>query len=85
MQPVVSVARTVKLKLPTVVGVPVNAPLDASDNPAGSAPLEMLNAYDPPPPVAVTVWLYAVPVTPAGSEAGLTVMFGHSGLLTTTV
>ena len=38
MQPFASVAVTVKLNVPVVVGVPDNAPLDDSVNPFGNAP-----------------------------------------------
>src|SRR4029077_3791396 len=78
-QPLLSVAGVVKLKVPNVVGVPVMAPVAGlSDSPAGSTPLDTANVYGPVPPEAVIVWLYAVPTTPLGSVAGLTVMVGQT-------
>jgi hypothetical protein len=44
--------------------------------PGGIDPELTLYVYVAVPPVEVRVWLgYAVPTTPAGIEAGLTVMF----------
>src|SRR3954452_20116746 len=78
-QPVASVAVMVKLNVPAVVGVPVMAPeLPLRISPVGSAPLEMVNVYGAVPPDPETVWLYAGPTLPFGSDAGLTVMMGHA-------
>lgn len=49
--PTLSVAVTVKLNVPPSVGVPVNAPLVASDKPVGSAPDVTANVATPVPPV----------------------------------
>src|SRR5205085_7823275 len=58
---------------PGVVGVPVVAPvLVASERPAGSDPGVAGNVLGPVPPLAVTVWLYAVPCVPAGRLDGFT-------------
>ena len=58
MQPFVSVAVTVKVNVPAVVGVPeMRPPLVSGDNPVGSAPAVTLNVYGPVPPLAVMVWL----------------------------
>ena len=66
--PVASVTVTVNELDPGVVGVPVIAPLDDIDNPAGSEPAVTLKEYGPVPPVAATVWEYADPVVPAGND-----------------
>src|SRR5437870_4619973 len=66
-------ACTVKLEVPPVVGVPVIAPVPAfSDTPVGSAPVVIDQAYVPLPPVAASVWLYAVPVVALGSVVVVT-------------
>ncbi len=68
-----SVAVIVKLLVAAVVGVPEIKPLAAfSESPAGKLPAETLNVYEPLPPVALTLWLYAAPTVPFGSVAGLT-------------
>jgi hypothetical protein len=56
-QPALSVARTVKLALPAVVGVPVSWPSAASDSPCGSAPETSVNVYGEMPPLAVIAWV----------------------------
>jgi hypothetical protein len=38
-----SVAVTVKAKVPTALGVPVNAPVEDSDSPVGGAPAVTVN------------------------------------------
>jgi hypothetical protein len=54
--PCESTTLTVKLFDPTVVGVPVRAPVAAfTVNPAGSVPAEMLKVYGATPPVTTTV------------------------------
>ena len=65
----------VKFATPPVVGVPLTAPVVVfSDSPAGNAPAVTAKVDAPVPPVAPTVWLYAVPTVPAGNDAGLTVI-----------
>ena len=65
-----SVTRAVKSKLPAVVGVPVNAPLDGSSEiPAGNAPADTVQVNGAVPPVAVTDAEYAAPTVAAGKEA----------------
>ena len=51
-----SVARTVKLKVPLAVGVPVMAPVAAFKlSPAGSEPLVIDQVYGAVPPLAASV------------------------------
>ena len=65
---IVSVARTVKLDVPSVVGVPVIAPVASFKlKPGGSAPETTLHFGAPVPPVAVRVVLYLDPAVPSGS------------------
>ena len=68
--------------------MPIIAPvLLFNVNPAGSAPRLMLKARVPAPPVAVTVWLYAVNSVSAGSVVvvitggGLTTMLTEADLV----
>ena len=70
-----SVAVIVKFATPAVVGVPVIAPVVVfSDSPVGNAPAVTAKVDAPVPPVALTVWLYAVPTVAVGNDAGLTVI-----------
>src|ERR1700676_200549 len=76
-----SAACTVKLKGPAAVGEPVIAPVLAlSVRPVGSAPPVTDQVTGFTPPLETSVALYAVLVTPLGSEGvvmdstGLTVM-----------
>src|SRR4029078_8696497 len=78
----VSVALTVKVAVPAVVGVPDRAPVEDRVTPAGSVPEAMVHVYGPVPPVAVSVWLYAVPtVAPARDEVDT--VTGTAALATT--
>ena len=53
-----SVALTVKLKVPVVVGVPLMMPVEAfSDRPVGSAPVVIDQVYGARPLLAARVWL----------------------------
>jgi len=54
-QPFASLAWTVKVKLPMLVGVPDTSPAALSSNPGGNDPLEMENVYDALPPLAESV------------------------------
>src|SRR5438874_5257423 len=73
MQPSASVAPTVKLKKPEVVGVPESTPEDESMvRPGGVVPLTKLKEYGPVPPEAVRVWLYGEPSAPSGMLIGPT-------------
>lgn len=75
-----SVTLTVKFDVPFgPVGVPVIAPALLIVNPGGKLPALVVNVKGANPPVAATVWLYAVPSTPAGSE--VVVMLGGAGRL----
>jgi len=57
-------------------GVPEIRPAGLRVKPDGSAPALVVNVRVPNP-VAATIWLYAVPATPAGSV--VVVMFGGAG------
>jgi hypothetical protein len=60
--PLESDARTVKVNVPPVVGVPEISPVAGSSvRPAGSDPLEMVKPKVPTPPEAATFNEYAVP------------------------
>ena len=62
---------TVKFAGPAVVGVPLMVPLAASNRPEGSEPRVVDHVYPPIPPLAESVWLYAAPTVPAGSDVVL--------------
>ncbi len=87
MQPFESVAVTVKVNVPGVVGVPeITPPLVSGDKPVGRAPVVTLKVYGPVPPVAVKVWLYAIPAVPCGKGgAGKRLIDGQTGALMTIV
>ena len=58
VQPFWSVAVTVNVNVPAVVGVPaITPPAVIGDSPVGSAPEVMVNVYGAAPPLAVMVWL----------------------------
>ena len=64
-----SVTSAVKLKLPTIVGVPERRPLVAKVNPAGSEPPDAVQAYPVPvPPVAANVAEYDTVTTPPAKD-----------------
>src|SRR5437016_710016 len=80
-----SVAVTVKLVVPLgPVGVPVMCPDESIVNPAARPPLLTVSATVPAPPEVATVWLYAIPCVPAGSDfvvtdgGGETLMVTHA-------
>ena len=52
-----SLALTVKLKVPPAVGVPLSTPPEERVSPAGSAPAVTVKVYGDAPPLAVIVWL----------------------------
>ena len=54
---VLSVTVTVKLKVPSTVGVPESRPAPDKVRPVGSAPAVTENVYGALPPLAVNVWL----------------------------
>ena len=64
--PSVSAALTVKLEVPVAVGVPVMAPALPRLNPVGREPEESDQVKPPVPPVAASVWLYAIFTVSAG-------------------
>ncbi len=78
MKPFVSVAVTVKEKVPVAVGVPERTPAAESVRPAGSVPAvtEKEKGGVLAVPAAVRVWLYAWVFTPPGSVVGLSVIVG---------
>jgi hypothetical protein len=54
--------------------VPDTTPFVAVNvRPVGKVPADTLNVYGLAPPLAVTVWLYGVPVVPFGKLLGATV------------
>ncbi len=57
-----------KLYVSTVVGVPLITPVELpSESPLGKVPAATDHAYVGTPPVAVSAWLYAVPVIALGT------------------
>ena len=67
-----SVACTVKLEVPTVVGVPLSTPAVLSESPAGSVPEASDQKYGCVPPAAASVWEYASPTVPPARLAVVT-------------
>ena len=65
--PVLLLARTVKLKSPPLVGVPLMRPLEARLNPDGSAPEATAHVIGLAPP-ASSVALYATLTLPLGRD-----------------
>jgi hypothetical protein len=65
--PAALAAFTVKVDVPAAVGVPVIVPVVARLKPSGNVPLSWLHVMGVPP-VALSVWLYAVPATPSGND-----------------
>ena len=61
-----SVACTVKEKDPPAVGVPEITPPEEIAKPVGKVPLARVQLSGPTPPVAESVWLYAVLSMPLG-------------------
>ncbi len=76
-----SLTCTVKFAVPLAVGVPLMAPLAESDRPAGSAPGPLDHVYPPVPPLADSVWLYAAPTVPAGSDVVVMVNGGGATVM----
>ena len=69
-----SAAVIVKLKVPVVVGVPLNTPVPVfSANHDGKLPALTAKVYVPEPPVALKVALYALLAVAFASVVGLTV------------
>ena len=56
-----SVAVTSNVNVPVAVGVPEITPPELNVNPPGKLPLLRLNVYEPLPPLAAIVCVYAVP------------------------
>src|SRR2546427_808734 len=69
-------AVTVKVEVPAAVGVPVSAPEVLRLSPAGSTPVVTVKVNGPAAPDADSIWLYAAPIWPAGSDAGVMVTSG---------
>ena len=78
-----SVAVTVKLNTPAVVGVPLRTPALESDRPVGTVPDVTAKLYGDVPPLAVIVWLYAVLNVPFGRVDGDSVMSGQPAVMMT--
>jgi hypothetical protein len=75
--PAALVALTVKLNVPVVVGFPEIVPVVSEmPNPAGNVPLSRLHVIGVSP-VAVSVWLYAVPTAPSNND--IVVIVGATG------
>ena len=71
-----------KVKLPTVVGIPDSNPEDnESVRPGGRIPVDTAKLYDPVPPLAVIVWAYAWDFAPLGKIDGLSVIVGQQSQL----
>ena len=70
------------MEVPAALGVPLKTPAEDSVNPAGSVPEVTDQLYGGVPPVAASVWLYALPTVPAGS--GLTVVIDSAAGSTVT-
>jgi hypothetical protein len=69
--PFESVALTVNVYVPAVVGVPEIWPVaGSSDRPAGNVPFETVYANAPTPPAAAVLNAYAVPAVPLGIGEG---------------
>jgi hypothetical protein len=66
----------VKLAGPGDEGTPLITPPADRLKPAGNDPEETDQVYPPAPPVAKTVWLYAVPTIPFGKEEVVIVSWG---------
>ena len=65
--PALSVTVTVKVYVPSAVGVPVSVPLLLNNKPDGKEePSATAKVYAPVPPVATKVWLYVVPTVAFG-------------------
>lgn len=64
-----SVAVTVKVYRPIVVGVPVSTPLLRKLNPSGTEPLAIEKVTGETPPIVPTEPEYPTPTTPSGSVA----------------
>jgi len=68
-----SVTRTVIFEVPAVVGVPLIAPDEFNDNPAGKVPAARSQVYGVVPPVAAKlVEGYVEPTTPTGNDVVVT-------------
>src|SRR5207244_10274730 len=65
LTPVLSVTRAMKENDPDVVGSPAICPEGASDNPAGSEPPSIVQAYGGWPPVADKFCEYDTPCVPS--------------------
>jgi hypothetical protein len=74
------VTRTVKLVVPSAVGIPSRTPAADRLRPAGTLPADTDQLYGVVPPVAASVWLYAIFTAPAGSET--VVIVGAAAALT---
>jgi hypothetical protein len=80
--PAESDKRIVNWKLPEIVGVPpIWLPFKFS--PGGREPPETDQAYGTCPPVAASVCVYGLPLTPSGRELVLIVRAGTGALMTT--
>jgi hypothetical protein len=77
VQPWLSVATIVKVKLPAAVGVPERTPSAERANPLGKLPVDFAKVYGPPPPLAVIGLLYGWPIAPFESVDEVKVIVGQ--------
>ena len=76
MNLLVSLARTPKVNVPAVVGVPLRVPVLVRLIPAGSAPKAIPYSKGATPPLALIDVLYPVPTVAAGKVIGVMSMKG---------
>ena len=75
-----SLTCAVKLKVPELVGVPLNTPLLLKVNPPGKVPALTVQLYGSVPPEAVSVCEYETPTVPVGNGE-LVVIANAAGLI----
>ena len=79
----VSITCTIKLDVPVAVGVPDITPVELLRvKPFGRVPV-FDHVYGSTPPVAVRVWLYAVPSVPEGRGDEVVIVKGAIGIVVT--
>jgi hypothetical protein len=71
-----SATRAVKLAVVAAVGIPLITPPADSVKPAGSVPDVVDHEYGGVPPVAVKLWEYIVPTSPAGKGDAVVIASG---------
>jgi hypothetical protein len=76
--PALSVTWAVKLETPKLTGVPLMVPVVPRVRPEGSPPTPTAQVYGGDPPVALSVFEYADPTAPGGSDDVVMVRAGES-------